>query len=104
MHGSVSSSRRSRAIVVTVALSILVGGGVFLFLLLLGGPLFLAALGVVAVLAIVGSMHYLVWGRDYEQEVSPGGASGSEWQRPGSQAERHDSARTAPRNGSRHPL
>ena len=58
--------------------TLVVGGGIFLYLLLIGGPWFLAALATLAIVALVGLVQYLSWGRAFPQQVdgSTQGAAG----------------------------
>jgi hypothetical protein len=62
-------SRRFRERVVIVALSLIVGTGIFLFFLMVTGGLLLAVLGALGAMAVVGSVHYAFWGRELAHQV-----------------------------------
>jgi len=64
-----AKSNRWRENVTFAALAILLGGGIFLYMLLIGGALFLATLGALAVMTVVGAFHYLFWGRGLERDL-----------------------------------
>jgi len=49
--------------ITSIALAILFGGGIFLFALLILGEFLIAALAAVGAIALVGSLHYFIWGR-----------------------------------------
>lgn len=70
MPGSNTTSRRWRETFVVLTFSVLLAGGVFLFLLLLGGGYFLAVLTVLAALAAVFGLHYLLWGRAFQRRAT----------------------------------
>jgi uncharacterized protein (DUF58 family) len=69
MNHPYARSSRSRENITFVALAILLGGGIFLYVLLIGGALFLATLGALAVMTVVGAFHYLFWGRSLERDL-----------------------------------
>jgi hypothetical protein len=56
------SDRRRREVFTLVALTVLGGGGIFLYLLLLTGWLTLAVLATAAGVAVLACLHYLLWG------------------------------------------
>jgi hypothetical protein len=62
-------SRRRRERIVTFALAVLVGAGLFFFFLIATGAVFLAVLAAVIAMAVVGSLHYALWGRELAREV-----------------------------------
>jgi hypothetical protein len=64
------AARRRRATFVIVTLTILLGGGAFLYSLLIGGEWFLAMLVTLGAVALVGGVHYLLWGRTLSREVA----------------------------------
>ena len=68
MYTNPASSGR-RELVTTIALAILFGGGIFLFALLLLGQFLIAALAALAAVALVGCLHYFVWGRSLEERA-----------------------------------
>jgi hypothetical protein len=55
--------------IVTVGRPVLLGGGIFLFLLLVAGNLLVAMLAVAATLIMLGGAHCLLWGRQYQDAV-----------------------------------
>jgi hypothetical protein len=61
------ASRRKRETIVVVCLTLLFGGGIFLYSLMASGPWLVALLAIVAGAAVVGLLHYLVWGRRMEE-------------------------------------
>ena len=69
MHHQYAKSSRWREHVTFVALAIVFGGGIFLYLLLIGGALFLATLAAFAIITVVGAFHYLFWGRSLERDL-----------------------------------
>jgi hypothetical protein len=52
-----------RELFVTVVLALVLGAGAFFYLFLITGGLFLAVLAAVGAMAIVGLLHYVIWGR-----------------------------------------
>jgi len=68
MYNEPTSGRRET--ITTIALAILFGGGIFLFALLILGEYLIAALAAVAAVALVGCLHYFVWGRSLAQARS----------------------------------
>jgi hypothetical protein len=66
MYTNPASSGR-RELITTIALAILFGGGIFLFAFLILGEFLLAALAAVGAIALVGCLHYFVWGRSLEE-------------------------------------
>jgi len=62
-------ARRRREIVVAWALALILGVGIFGFFLLTTGGLFLAVLAGVVAMILVGSLHYVFWGRELAREV-----------------------------------
>ena len=61
-------SRRRRELVVTWALAVLAGTGIFFFLLATGG-LVLAIVAVLVAMALAAGVHYCLWGRELAREV-----------------------------------
>ena len=82
MYANSNSSRRET--VVTVALAILFGSGIFLFGLLLMDSFLIALLATVAAVALVGALHYFVWGRSLARTT----AAGRMFSRPNGMPER----------------
>src|SRR5436309_2589627 len=62
---------------VSLVLAVLIGGGVFLYFLMIGGLSFVGMLATVSVLALIGLGHYLVWGRRAETATRRGPAGTS---------------------------
>jgi hypothetical protein len=62
-------SRQWRARVSAVALSLIVGSGIFFFLVIVTGGLFLSVLAAGAAMLLVGTLHYALWGRELAREV-----------------------------------
>jgi hypothetical protein len=54
---------------VTVLLGLVCGAVTFLFLLLIGGSIFLGMLLAFAVMILAGFLHYLIWGRRLQREA-----------------------------------
>jgi hypothetical protein len=69
MYANPASSGR-RELITTIALAILFGGGIFLFALLILGEFPIAALAAMAAVALVGCLHYFVWGRSLEEKAA----------------------------------
>jgi hypothetical protein len=65
-----TSPGKSRETLLTVALTAMFGGGFLIFLILVSGGYFLYVLGAVAAIALVGSLHWLLWGQALTQEVA----------------------------------
>jgi hypothetical protein len=63
-------SRSRRETVVAVCLAVILGGGIFLYCLMVGGPWFLAMLATFAVVFLVGLGHYLIWGRPMQRATA----------------------------------
>jgi hypothetical protein len=59
--------RRRRETIVVVCLTLLFGGAICGYFLLVSGPWFLALLATVGAVFLLGGLHYLVWGRNLEQ-------------------------------------
>jgi fatty acid desaturase len=62
-------SRRRRELVTVSALALLAGTGLFFFVLLITGGLLIAVLGALVAMALVGWLHYTLWGRELAREV-----------------------------------
>jgi Flp pilus assembly protein TadB len=62
-----NTAPRGRETVLVAALAILFGVGLFWFLLLITGWLVIAVLAAAAVIAVMGGVHYLLWGRAVER-------------------------------------
>jgi len=62
-------SRRRRELVVSLALAVLIGTGIFFFFLLVSGGLVLAIGAALVGMTLVGSLHYCLWGRELAREV-----------------------------------
>jgi len=62
-------SQQRRELVVTSVLAGLAGTGIFFFLLLVSGGLFLAVLIALVAMALVGWLHHCLWGRKLAREV-----------------------------------
>ena len=62
-------SRRRREVITTVALAILSGVVLFAACLILTGWLFIAVLTALVAMAVVGGLHYALWGRELAREV-----------------------------------
>jgi hypothetical protein len=64
-------ARRRREFITLFVLALIVGGGIFLFAWLITGAYLLALFGAVAALALLGAVHYVLWGRELSGEVRP---------------------------------
>jgi hypothetical protein len=62
--------RQRRETFLAFLLTSLVGGGLFLFLMVITGGFFLYCLLAVVAIGVVGYLHYLLWGQSLTQEVS----------------------------------
>src|SRR5262245_8025240 len=62
-------SHPGRENAIVVVLGLLIGGGIFFFLLALTGWFLIAALIALPLLAVLGSLHYLLWGRALSELV-----------------------------------
>lgn len=62
--------RSGRETLLTVMLTAVFGGGFLVFLILVSGGFFFYVLAGVAGIAGFGLLHYFLWGRSMEQEVS----------------------------------
>jgi hypothetical protein len=70
MHPNDHPERRRRETFLGLFLAIFVGGGFFLFMVLITGGFFLYVLAAVAGIGAVGSVHYFLWGRSLTLEVA----------------------------------
>jgi hypothetical protein len=70
-----SPSPSRRETVVVVCLALVLGGGVFLYCLMVLGTWFLALLATCAVVLLVGLGHYLVWGGAMQRATGAGAPS-----------------------------
>ncbi len=68
-HGP-NRARNPRESLLTLFLALLFGGGFLLFLILVSGGFFFYVLCVVAVIAALGVVHYVLWGHGMQQEVA----------------------------------
>jgi hypothetical protein len=64
-----TTTRRWRELFVLCSLALLLGGGAFLWLLLIGGGVLLSVLAALAALAVLGALHYLLWGRWLQRDA-----------------------------------
>jgi hypothetical protein len=62
--------QRRRETLVVLVLTLLFGCGAFLFLLLVSGWLVVSALVGLAIVTLLGSLHYLFWGRKMMHQVN----------------------------------
>lgn len=62
MRNSNSSARSNREMIVVTVLLLLTAAFVAGYFLLIGGQWFLGFVGVVVALALLGTLHYLIWG------------------------------------------
>jgi hypothetical protein len=62
--------RQRRETFLAFLLTSLVGGGLFLFLMVITGGFILYCLLAVVAIGVVGYLHYLLWGQSLTQEVS----------------------------------
>jgi len=62
--------QRQRGNFLTLALTALFGGGFLLFLIFASGGFFFHVLVVVAIMAAVGFLHYVLWGQALTQQVA----------------------------------
>lgn len=62
-----TTSHHNRELFLVSTLTILSAAAVFFYFLLIGGMWLLAFLGTAAVVALVGVLHYLVWGQTYSR-------------------------------------
>ncbi len=67
MHFDTEPHQR-REIVVTAVFALLFGGGIFCFALLIAGEIVIPLLLAVTAMAVVGGLHYVLWGRAMSQE------------------------------------
>jgi len=74
------TTRRHRELIATTTLAVTLGAMVFLAFLLFLGLTAYGMLATLAVMALIGLGHYLVWGRRAEQEMrGAAGTSVAKW-------------------------
>lgn len=76
-----NTSRRRRETIVVVVLAFLFGCGTFFFLLLISGWFLISALMALAVVALLGGLNYLFWGRRTTQELAGHAQDKEAWAR-----------------------
>jgi len=69
MYTNDPTRRRRREVITTVALSVLSGIALFVACWILTGWLIVAVTAALVAMAIVGWVHYAVWGRELAREV-----------------------------------
>lgn len=62
--------QQQRGHFLTIALAAMLGGGFLLFLIFASGGFFFHVLVVVAIMAVVGFLHYVLWGQSLTQQVA----------------------------------
>jgi hypothetical protein len=70
MNPNVLPQRQARDIVLALALTVLFGMGIFFLFLLTTGWIFLSLLVAVAVLAVLGTAHYVLWGQAFGRSAA----------------------------------
>ena len=70
MEPEPSPSRRHRETLLTLMLTALLAGGILFFLVLISGGFFVFVVAVVFAMALVGLLHYALWGHALSQEVA----------------------------------
>jgi hypothetical protein len=65
-----TASQRQREIATLLILTALCGVSIFFYFLFIGGTWFLAFVGMIAVLLLVGVLNYLIWGKHFQDESS----------------------------------
>jgi high-affinity Fe2+/Pb2+ permease len=65
-----SEPQQRRGNLLALMMAALFGGGFLLFLIVASGGFFVYVLGVVAVMAAVGFLHYVLWGHSLTQQVA----------------------------------
>ena len=63
-------TRRNRETLLTLMLTALFAGGILFFLVLVSGGFFVFVVAVVFAIALVGLLHYALWGHALSQEVA----------------------------------
>jgi len=53
-----------------IVLAVVVGGAAIVYCIIIMGPFFFGLLGVVTAIAILGCVHYVIWGRSLDQHVA----------------------------------
>ena len=62
--------RRRRETLLTLMLTAVFSGGILFFLILVSGGFFVFVIACVFVIALVGLMHYVLWGHALSREVA----------------------------------
>jgi hypothetical protein len=70
MEPDPNAERSNRETILTLMLTALLAGGVFFFLILLSGGLLVFLAAAVFAIALVGLLHYVLWGHTLSQEVA----------------------------------
>jgi len=70
MEPDPNGPRGNRETILTLMLTALLAGGVFFFLILLSGGLLVYLAAAVFAIALVGLLHYVLWGHALSQEVA----------------------------------
>ncbi len=64
------SSSSARATMLGIMLAIVLGGGAVVYCTIIMGPFFFGLLGVIAAIAVLGCVHYFLWGRSMDRQVA----------------------------------
>jgi hypothetical protein len=70
MEHDPNTARRNRETILTLAMTALLAGGILFFLVLVSGGFFVFVVAAVLAIALVGLLHYLLWGYNLSQEVA----------------------------------
>ncbi len=70
MNPSPNPPESQRGTMLTMMLTLLCGGGILFFLVLVSGGFFGYVIGAVIAIALVGYVHYRLWGHAMTQQVS----------------------------------
>jgi hypothetical protein len=70
MQPPTDPQRRGRETALALGLTVLFGGGFLAFLIFVSGGFFFYVLIAVAVVGLIGTLHYYLWGQALMQEVA----------------------------------
>lgn len=70
MDHDYDAPRRKRETILTLMLTAVLSGGILFFLILISGGFFIFVVACVFAIALVGLMHYLLWGQALSREVA----------------------------------
>ncbi len=62
--------RRKRETLLTLMLTAVLSGGILFFLILISGGFFIFVVACVFAIALVGLLHYMLWGQALSREVA----------------------------------